>query len=271
MRTTRSTAPKKPKREKYTEQRPRLQDALDEYYAQQAFPEKERLSKLELVVKHQIRKSLFYQLIKNGTKKVPDKKPGKEKVLPYSLQCMLAVWIMVQQAVGCAVSPFQVRKKAAQLEKMNKTGEIQPESETKPKSKTWFSGFRKAFAFLGLRKVSNLETDRAQAANPSVIRTFFTLLLKVLAKFKIVTIWNMDESFVQIAKIKGKWKVFGLVGSKNAYKCTSKFSEHVTLIACVSNEGHSIPPVLIFKGKKMEVDLVKEGPEGSAAIMSEKG
>jgi hypothetical protein len=173
-----------------------------------AAPQKNQLSALQIAKKHQIHKSTFYKLIKKGLRTAPEKKPGRAKALSRTLLCMLAVWVMVQQAIGYSVSPQDVRKRAAKLENLEKpsTQNSQTNDEPKPKGWKWFRGFCATFSFLGLRRPSNLDTDRAQSANPTVIRTFYVLLMKILAKFSIATIWNMDESYIQVSKIKKFWQ-----------------------------------------------------------------
>jgi hypothetical protein len=180
MSTTRSqTVPKKRKREAYIEQRPRQQDALDENWGQQALPEKQRLSIRQLAKRHDVRVATLTRLIADGQRFVETEKPGAKHALSRMLECMLAIWVLAQQAIGCSVYGKDIRVKAAKLEMINNG---KPLSEaTKPKDGHWLAGFMARFSFLNYRRSSNLATDRAQSSNPFVIRVFFALYVKLMA------------------------------------------------------------------------------------------
>jgi hypothetical protein len=269
-RTRTQSVPKKRKRETYDEQRPRQQDALEEYLRQAAVPEKERLSLAQIAEKHDVRVGTLKEHVAHGVVDVEKlRKPGRGFALSRVFECMLAVWVMAQQALGCAVFGVDVRERAARLQKVQ-AGKPAEEAE-KPKDCHWLSGFMQRFPFLSFRHATPLPTDRAQAANPFVIRVFFSIFSKLLQTFNFGTIWNMDESYIDLKKRTSKHKVIGIKGSKNAHRPSSNFSQHITIIACVSNHGDKIPPMLIFPGKKMDAEFIKGAPPGTKIIMSDKG
>jgi hypothetical protein len=265
---TRARTPKRlaRKRERYDEQRPRLQAALDHWYRQCEGKISDRLSIRALAEQYDVRKSQLHKLTKQGVRRVPEKKPGRQPTLSFKLLCMLAVFIIVQQAVGYAVTRKEIKQKAAELHRIE-----HPESAPMQKSVKWLKNFFARFPFLSPRKVSNLENDRAKSANPTNVRRFFDLLTRIVKKLGIVTIWNMDESAIQCSNLNLDDEVIGLKGSRNAYRPTSNFKEHVTILDAVSSNGETIPPLIIFKGVNIPEAILQNGPDGARVAFTPKG
>ncbi|KAI5725066.1 hypothetical protein M8J77_010539 [Diaphorina citri] len=51
----------------------------------------------------------------------------------------------------------------------------------------------------------------------------------------------------------------------------SEYAENVTLVACVSAIGHAVPPMIIFKGRRMRSTYKDGMPPQSIVTMSPKG
>jgi len=135
-------------REKYHEQRPRVQQALDAYWLE-IDNNKPAPTVRSLAGKYEIRKSFLGQLIKEECRIVPEKKPGVNVSLPYVMECILAVWILTQQAIGYSVTSEEARRKAAALQRAV--------SQTAPAMKCyrWLKGFLKRFPFINVRAASS--------------------------------------------------------------------------------------------------------------------
>jgi len=69
--------------------------------------------------------------------------------LPYVMECILAVWILTQQAIGYSVTSEEARRKAAALQRAV--------SQTAPAMKCyrWLKGFLKRFPFINVRAASS--------------------------------------------------------------------------------------------------------------------
>ena len=81
--------------------------------------------------------------------------------------------------------------------------------------------------------------------------TYFSVLKSVLMGNKLFdklqNIWNMDETGMQFDYHPGK--IIAKKGVKYLHSCTSGNRETITVIACVSAMGNSLPPHFIVKGK----------------------
>ena len=184
----------------------------------------------------------------------------------------LALWALVQQAIGCSIEPIHIRHKAAEL-KCVQDKKVVPE-DLPPMGDHWYQGFKERFPFLSLRVASSLTSTRMAAVNKFVLTFFFKLYQEALVMCgwtqdtlpsnNHIQVWNMDESFVDLSKRVYHRKVIAGVGSKSAYRRGSTFNEHITIIACVNNHGMTIPLVLLYKGVLYPSDIIAHAPASEA-------
>lgn len=105
-RRQRAAPPSQRPPERYDSQRARVQEALDEHWFYQDSLSANGGSKRDaptirqLADKYEIKKSTLGQLIHDKKRQVSTSKPGRSLALSRTLECMLAVWILAQQATG---------------------------------------------------------------------------------------------------------------------------------------------------------------------------
>lgn len=184
---------------------------------------------------------------------------------------MLACWMMLQTAAGYTPTMQQICTKGAELEGDSKGLNEEQIKNIKPKSAKWGRKFVDRFPFISKRTPSKQGKDRVTQANPTVVAKFFKSYQAVVDKHNIKSIWNMDESFIQLSKNGTKVAVYGIRGAQKAYVCDANFTEHITVIDAVSNTGECVRPVLIFKGKLIPEDLAQGCGTRVKVTVTDKG
>lgn len=81
-------------------------------------------------------------------------------------------------------------------------------------------------------------------------------------------IWNVDETGISLYH--SPPKVLSRRGGQ-PFSITSCRSSTTTLVAAVSALGETLPPYIIYKGKRLTQELVSNGMEGSKFTTSENG
>ncbi len=226
------STPSKRAREPYQEQRPRVQEALDEYWLKA--DGNERVSIRKLAVKYEIRRTLLTQLVQKGLREVMSTKPGRSPSLCWTGQCLLAAWVMSQQAIGYSVTRSEIQRKGAELQALTASAPAM-------KCAAWMRDFFNTFPFLAPRQASSLCISKAQAANKTSVHQFFMLYASIIKKHEVITVYNVDETFLSHHKLSFRSQVVGIKGSKNTYRPTSNLREHVTVIEAISNHGSCLP------------------------------
>ena len=105
---------------------------------------------------------------------------------------------------------------------------------------------------LSLRTPNVLSQLRAVAGSEENLSHYYQLLQQIVNDHHIdvsTSIGNLDETFVRF-DLKSR-KVIAERNAKTVYQLsclTGKQLEHITTVAFVCSEGHSFPPLFIFKG-----------------------
>jgi hypothetical protein len=108
---------------------------------------------------------------------------------------------------------------------------------------------------LSLKCPSALEkTRRTAASDPEIIYSYYDMLEDAQLKFKIQDrpecIWNIDETSLFLDP--RKTKVIAPKGEKATRTQATSGREATTVMAGISAAGDRLPPLLIFKGKKLQ-------------------
>lgn len=130
----------------------------------------------------------------------------------------------------------------------------------------WYQGFMVRHPQLSLRKPEGLSALRANMLNRNVVSGYFTLLGDTLEKLNVVDkgaqIYNIDETGMNT--VHQPSKVIGEKGKKSIHvKTSGDRGENITAVVCMSATGHFIPPMIIFKGQRLNKGLVSNAPEGT--------
>lgn len=140
--------------------------------------------------------------------------------------------------------------------------------------KAWFKLFRKRNPELSLRKAQNMNPARAQKLNKFIVDDYFKKLETVLdemdLKNKPERIFNMDEKGCRLT-IHHQQTVLAKKGVKRLHLVAPEHAENVTVVGCVSAVGSVIPPMIIFKGKRLKPEFLDNLPAGTNVKMAPKG
>ena len=140
-------------------------------------------------------------------------------------------------------------------------------------SMPWYYNFIKRWPELHSVKPQSLSELRARAASKDNIDTYYEELDRILTlynlKDKPYCIYNVDEKCVMI----GAGKIPNIVAPKGckAQTVTSERGQNATVIGCGNAGGASIPPYLIFPGKRMLPELLKDATPGCDGAVSITG
>lgn len=145
--------------------------------------------------------------------------------------------------------------------------------EDRMAGKKWYYGFMKRHPELSLRNPESTSIARAQGFNKPRVDAFFTLLEGVYDQYQITPtrLYNMDETSLSTVQ-DGQRKVVSAKGKKQVGALTSQErGESATGVIACNAAGHFIPPMVIFRRKRMKIELTNGGPPGAVYSCQEKG
>lgn len=146
--------------------------------------------------------------------------------------------------------------------------------QAKVAGKDWFRTFMKRHPEISRRKAQFMNPARAQKLNKFIVDDHFQRLNEVYDKLDLKTrpekIYNMDEKGCRLT-IHHQQTVLAQKGAKRVHLQSSEHAESVTIAGCVNALGTSIPPMIIFKGKRLKPELYDNLPPGSLVEKSVKG
>ncbi|XP_063953424.1 tigger transposable element-derived protein 1-like [Lytechinus pictus] len=137
----------------------------------------------------------------------------------------------------------------------------------------WFKGFLGRWPTIRLVKPQGLCMSRAKSSKPQIVRDYFDELERILRKYNLLEmpsrIFNVDE-----VGFNCEHRPVKIVTRKSCHRpqsITSPRSALTTLIACGNAAGDSLPPFLVFKGKKATETLREGGLPGTLVDVSDSG
>ena len=114
---------------------------------------------------------------------------------------------------------------------------------------------------------------RAAASNPDIINRYFDLLEDVIKVNGLSKhpgqIFNCDETGMPLSHTPPK--VIAQVGQKHPYSITSGDKSQITILACASASGYSIPPTVIYDCKSLQPDMMEGEVPGTFYRLTDSG
>ncbi len=138
----------------------------------------------------------------------------------------------------------------------------------------WWTRFiARHYEVLSLRTPSTLSLARASASSTAAMDNYFDILEHTLKETGLCDypglIYNMDESGFPLNP--KPIKTVNCRGSKNPYCVSSGSKSQVSIAACVSAAGQSLPPYIIWRRKTLSPDLTIGELPGTEYGLSDKG
>lgn len=185
---------------------------------------------------------------------------------------LLSEYLKTAADVYFGLSSKEVRKFAYQYAKANLIKIPESWKENEMAGPDWFYYFMKRHPSLSLRTPEATSLARATSFNKTNVSRFFALLKSVLEKYKFEPqdIYNIDET--GITTVQKPDRVVARKGFKQIGRITS--AERgclVTLAACISAGGTTIPPFFVFPRIKYKDYFVQGAPPGSNGDANKSG
>lgn len=201
------------------------------------------------------------------------KKPGSlgrfAPVLNKEYEEALVKHAIELQRMFFGLAPGDIRRLAFEL--AEKIGLEHP-FKNKKAGKYWLQGFLKRNNQLSLRSPEPTSLARSVGFNRPVVMKFFEIYKEELTKgsFSADRIWNADESGLTVVHSPGR--ILAKRGDKQVGRITSgERGETVTIICAMNAVGNYLPPMMIFKRRRMTQLLLKGSPPGTIGAVSDNG
>ena len=140
-------------------------------------------------------------------------------------------------------------------------------------TKGWWDRFRRRHPEVSLRQAEPLSYARAAANNPAVFEKYFHLLQDTIETNGLASrpgqIFNCDETGMPLCHKPPK--VVAGVGQRHPYAVTSGDRSQITVLACASASGYTIPPMVIFDRKHLQIEMTLGEVPGTFYGLSESG
>lgn len=144
-------------------------------------------------------------------------------------------------------------------------------TKDKPLTEKWYRLLKRRWPDLCMVSPRALGKDRAYSASEDTIHTYFSNLGRTLTKHNLVdkpqNIYNIDEKGVQTEHRPPKV----VAGSESVPGITSPRSSVTTIIGCGYAVGTQLLPYFIFKGQRMQAELLEGCSTGAAGTVIETG
>lgn len=198
---------------------------------------------------------------------------GRLTALPHDVEMQLVQYILRMEEMLFGLTIDDVRKLAYEILEANSHLPNVFNKEKKKAGKKWYYAFMKRHPKLSLRQPECVSIARCEGFNKVNVYGFFDILEKVVDENKIdaLHIYNMDESgFSTVQK-----KAQRVLASKGKHQVGAISSGErgvlTTFVACTNANGNYVPPMIIYKRKRMHPSLANGAPPASLVEVSESG
>lgn len=208
--------------------------------------------------------------VATGSKK---KKLGRGSILSVTQERELCQRIFRLAEVGMPLTSKVLRRSVFTFVEQN--GLKHPFSpETRLAGRKWMNLFYIRNPVVVQRKAQPLNPARAQKLNKVIVGDYFGKLKKILVDLNLSNqpqrIYNMDEKGCRLT-LHHQQQVLAKKGAKRVHLIGQEHAENVTVAACGNALGQSIPPMVLFKGKRQKPEWIDSMPPGTSIEMTAKG
>lgn len=219
--------------------------------------------------KYSIPKTTLFKQVKQNEFRTPKK--GRHTVFNKEQEGQLEKYILDCCKSFYGITPNSLRRIAFQFAEANKL-KHNFNKETQLAGKDWYYGFMSRHSSISLRIPEATSLNRITAFNATEVNLFFDQLKTIQTKYSIPghRIFNIDET--GISTVQKNYKILAPKGLKQIAKATSGERGVTTTVVCaVSASGVYVPPMFIFKRKRMNELLVKGCNSDMIATVSDSG
>lgn len=202
-----------------------------------------------------------------------ERRLGRKSVLSSQEEQDLSNRIIRLSNMGVPLTPKSVRRSVFSYCKKNGIGN-KFNNESEMAGYSWYKAFMRRHPELSKRKAQSMNWARAQKLNPFIVKDYFTKLSSIMDQFDLKNsphkIFNLDEKGCRLT-LHHSQSILAAKGSKRVHLISNEHAENVTVVACISASGQTIPPMIIFKGIRKQDTFSDNLPPGSITEMATKG
>ncbi|CAK1597581.1 unnamed protein product [Parnassius mnemosyne] len=223
----------------------------------------------QAATKYSVPKTTLFKQVKQNEFKMPKK--GRYTVFNKEQEDQLEKYILNCCKSFYGITPSSLRRIAFRFAEANKL-KHNFNTETQLAGKDWYYGFMSRHTSISLRIPEATSINRISAFNAIEVNLFFDQLKTIQTKYNIPghRIFNIDET--GFSTVQKNYKILAPKGLKQIAKATSGERGVTTTVVCaVSASGIYVPPMFIFKRKRMSELLLKGCNSDMIATVSDSG
>ena len=200
------------------------------------------------------------------------KRLGRNQVLPPEVEEELLQHVIAMENMFFGVTKKELMTLAFQIAEIKGISHTF-NMEKKQAGKDWYRSFMKRNPRISLRQPESTSMARARGFNREAIDRYFSLLETIIDENNLDAgqIFNMDESGISTVQKKCQ-KVLGRKGKHQIGSLASgERGMNTTVVCCASAAGNYVPPIILFKRKRMPPQLSEGAPPGSLVMCNDSG
>ena len=156
---------------------------------------------------------------------------------------------------------------------VRKTLEKKGKDTSKFNGEGWWNRFTDRHPELSLRTADPLSMSCANSLSQATIDAYYNLLEMTLKENQLLDksaqIYNMDESGMPLCHKQPK--CIAERGARKVHGRASGDKSQITIVACANAAGYTLPPMVIFKGERLNADYTKNQVPNTLYGMSKQG
>lgn len=228
------------------------------------------LSQRQAAEKYQIPRRTLRNHLKTG---ITTKKMGRDPILSKAQENDLVERIIKFAKIGMPLTSLVIRTQAFKFcEKKGIPNTFNKESGRA--GRDWLKMFLKRNPSVSERKAQFMNPARAQKLNKHIVEQHFLEIKKIYDELDInehpERLYNIDEKGCRLT-IHHQQKVLAEKGNRRVHLISQEHAENVSIAMCVNAAGNAIPPMILFKGKRLKEEFTDNLPPGSLVKMAPKG
>ena len=239
--------------------------------------QKKEMSIRKAAVVFAVPKDSLHRRIKGALKSIPSDKPYKKflsprrNVLSEEQEKELANYIREMDMSFYGLSINEIRRVVFDYAEQNKI-KHPFNKEKKMAGRDFVNSFLKRQKTLSLRKPEGVALNRVFGLNKKSVEQYFYNLKELLdtQNFEPHQIYNCDET--GLTCVHKPVKVVAPKGKRVVASVTSgERGQTTAIINAMNATGIFVPPMMIFKRKRMNPDLIEHAPPGTIGGCSDSG
>ena len=216
-------------------------------------PRKERVGIRAIAKSFDVPKSTLDKRIRGKVKGIHHMSGGnlKPRLFTEKQELELVDFILNHADAGFPMTPPEVRELAHEYSVINRIKLYT--NATERLSYSWQRRFMKRHKEISVKTPQDLSTYRASCSNKESVKNWFQILKATMTSYGIksgLSVWNVDETGC-ISKPKPR-KIFGRKKGKSNQIASCERGITTTAIIMSNAIGMKVPPMVIFKGKRVK-------------------